>query len=123
MGNKHPENIKQLEPGDLQALMVAICKSKLFIGVGSGLSWLAWACDVPVILISGFSYHFTEMKDCRRISTPLGKCSGCFNTHKLNQSDWNWCPENKGTNKQFECTKSITSDIVIKNIKEILDFC
>lgn len=123
MGNKHPENIQQLEPGDLQALMVAICKSKLFIGVGSGLSWLAWACDVPVILISGFSYHFTEMKDCRRISTPLGKCSGCFNTHKLNQSDWNWCPENKGTNKQFECTKSITSDIVIKNIKEILDFC
>ena len=33
-----------------------------------------------------------------------------------------WCPEHKGTDRQFECTKSITSEIAIKSIENFLDF-
>ena len=39
-----------------------------FIGVGSGLSWLAWAVGTRVMMISGFSKPFTEFtQNCDRI--------------------------------------------------------
>jgi autotransporter strand-loop-strand O-heptosyltransferase len=95
-------------------------KSEAFIGIGSGLSWLSWALDVPTVLISGFSYKWAEMEDCIRIGAPIGKCEGCFNRIRLDAGDWNWCPDHKGTERQFECTKSITSEVVIKELEKFL---
>lgn len=120
MGNNHPKNLVTLPPSDLDTVIKEICKSKLFIGTGSGLSWLAWACNVPVILISGFSDRYTEMESCYRIAAPEGSCSGCFNRHIFNAHDWNWCPDHKGTDRQFECSKKIDAQSVINIIKEIL---
>jgi hypothetical protein len=37
--------------------------------------------------------------------------------YKFDKGDWNWCPVHKGTDRQFECHKSITSEMVIKQIK------
>ncbi len=90
--------------------------AKAFIGIGSGLSWLAWASKTPVVMISGFSEAYSEFEDCERISPPKDKCSGCFNRSRLNAGDWEWCPDYKDTNRMFECTKSITPDIVIDAI-------
>jgi hypothetical protein len=56
-----------------------------------------------------------------RIKTPQGKCTGCFNTHKLDPGDWNWCPLHKGTERQFECSKSITPEQVIEEITKHLE--
>jgi len=39
-------------------MYLATCE--FFIGLGSGLSWLAWACELPVVLISGFSEKWSE---------------------------------------------------------------
>jgi autotransporter strand-loop-strand O-heptosyltransferase len=91
-------------------------KSEFFIGIGSGLSWLSWSLNVPTVIISGFSEPFAEMEDCIRVSAHQGKCSGCFNRHRLNAGDWNWCPDHKGTERQFECTKSITAQMVIEKL-------
>lgn len=120
MGNFHPQGISKLPPSNLEELIKTISSSKLFIGVGSGLSWLAWACNVPVILISGFSEPYTEMSECVRIDAPEGACRGCFNRYKLDAQDWNWCPDHKGTHRQFECSKLIDSQLVINQIKQIL---
>lgn len=120
-GNKNPEGVLIPQSFDLQDIIKKICESKLFIGIGSGLSWLAWACDVPVILVSGFSNDETEMKDCVRISAPENTCNGCFNKYIFDRTDWNWCPVNKGTNKEFECTKKITSKVIIDKINQILN--
>jgi autotransporter strand-loop-strand O-heptosyltransferase len=92
----------------------------MFIGIGSGLSWLSWGLGVKTVLISGFSYDWAEMRDCIRISPPKGKCEGCFNRLRLDAGDWNWCPDHKGTQRQFECTKSITSEMVIKELEKVL---
>jgi autotransporter strand-loop-strand O-heptosyltransferase len=120
MGNKLPNGIIQHPNGPLELVMDEMLKSKAFIGIGSGLSWLSWSLNVPTILISGFSYDWAEMQDCIRIASPKGKCEGCFNRLRLDPSDWNWCPDHKGTDRQFECTKSITSDMVIKELEKFL---
>jgi autotransporter strand-loop-strand O-heptosyltransferase len=116
MGNMYPQGIERVDDLSLENTITELRKSKVFIGIGSGLSWLAWACNVPVILISGFSEDYTEMEDCIRISTPLHEkptCTGCFNRYKLDAGDWNWCPLYKGTEREFECSKEIKGNSVI----------
>jgi autotransporter strand-loop-strand O-heptosyltransferase len=120
MGNRYPKGIVKHPNGPLELVMDEMKKSKAFIGIGSGLSWLSWALDVPTVLISGFSYDWAEMQDCIRIAAPKGKCEGCFNRIRLDGGDWNWCPDHKGTDRQFECTKTITSEMVIKELEKFL---
>jgi autotransporter strand-loop-strand O-heptosyltransferase len=120
MGNKLPNGIVKHPNGPIELVMDELKKSKAFIGIGSGLSWLSWALDTPTVLVSGFSYDWAEMQDCIRITAPKGKCEGCFNRLRLNAGDWHWCPDHKGTERQFECTKSITSEMVIKELEKFL---
>lgn len=94
-----------------------IMGADLFIGMGSGLSWLSWALNTPTILISGFSYPYTEFQDCKRIyPKDLSVCRGCFNRKWLDPGDWDWCPDYKDTPRQFECTKTIEPKQVIEAI-------
>jgi autotransporter strand-loop-strand O-heptosyltransferase len=123
MGNNHPKDIFH-KPGKppLEERINEIKHSDLFIGIGSGLSWLAWATGVPMIMISGFSEPYSEFSDdnmIRIINTDT--CTGCFNRYRLDAGDWNWCPDHKGTPRQFECTKMIGSYQVIKAIKKLLE--
>jgi autotransporter strand-loop-strand O-heptosyltransferase len=121
MGNKHPDGIEKHPNGSIEEVIKVIQKSKLFIGIGSGLSWLSWSTGTPTCIISGFSYPYTEtLQNTIRIETPKGKCSGCFNDFRLDAGDWNWCPVNKGTDRQFECSKSITGEMVIEKIRNII---
>jgi autotransporter strand-loop-strand O-heptosyltransferase len=121
MGNNHPKGIKQLPAGPMSNVIKELQKSEAFIGIGSGLSWLSWATDTPTILISGFSEAFSEVQDnVYRISPPKTVCSGCYNRFRLDAGDWNWCPEHKGTDRQFECSKLIDSSFVIEALEKIL---
>lgn len=98
-----------------------IYNSKMFIGLGSGLSWLAWAVGVPVVIISGFSDVYSEPSEGNIIRIHNSKvCNSCFNRYKLEAWDWNWCPDNKNTPDQFICTKSITSEMVTSKISDFL---
>ena len=106
----------------LQDRMVDIRDAKAFIGVGSGLSWLSWALNTPTVMISGFSYPYTEFQDCERVYPRDPKtCRGCFNRKWLDPGDWEWCPDHKDTPRQFECTKTITPDQVIASINKLLN--
>ena len=120
MGNQHPKGITYLPAGSIQGVIDELRSSEMFIGIGSGLSWLSWGLGVKTVLISGFSYDWAEMQDCIRISPPKGKCEGCFNRLRLDAGDWNWCPDHKGTERQFECTKSITGNMVIRELEKVL---
>ena len=91
----------------------------LFMGVSSGPSWMAWALDVPVVLISGYSAAWGEFQDnCARIVPPEGICGGCFNDRDavLDRGNWNWCPRSKN----FECSTSITPEMVMKGVKKFI---
>jgi autotransporter strand-loop-strand O-heptosyltransferase len=123
MGNKQPNGVIKLSNKTLDEIMNYIHHSEGFIGISSGLSWLAWAIGKnPLFLISGFSRPNLEMSDCIRIfvSDPLNTCNGCSNDFKLDAGDWNWCPKHKGTERQFECSKSITGKQVIDQLEKYL---
>jgi len=92
--------------------------AEFFIGLGSGLSWLAWAVKTPVIMISGFSAPYTEFTDCKRITGPEDKCKDCLNNFKFDPSDWVWCPSDD-KREMFECTKYIQPSEVIEAIEEL----
>lgn len=89
---------------------------EFFIGLSSGLSWLAWACKKPVILISGFTDSWNEFYTPYRVINK-NVCNSCWNDSsiKFNASDWLYCPRNKN----FECSSQITVDMV----KEKIDQC
>jgi hypothetical protein len=91
-----------------------------FIGLGSGLSWLAWACKKPVVLISGFSNPNSEFYTPYRVHNNK-VCNSCWNNtnYEFDAGDWLWCPEHKNDERIFECTKSITFEMV----KEKIDAC
>jgi autotransporter strand-loop-strand O-heptosyltransferase len=91
-----------------------------FIGLGSGLSWLAWACHTPVILISGFSLPWTEFYTPYRVFNPQA-CNGCWNDITINYNhQYYWCPRHEKTPRMFECTKLITGRMVISKIKDLM---
>jgi autotransporter strand-loop-strand O-heptosyltransferase len=119
MGNHHPYGATKFKEGSLKNLIYDMATCEFFIGIGSGLSWLAWSIDLPVVLISGFSHKWTETQTNTYRVINENVCHGCFNMCRLDAGDWNWCPMLKDTNRMFECTKSITSDMVIKQIKKI----
>jgi autotransporter strand-loop-strand O-heptosyltransferase len=106
----------------LQERMRQIYHSEFYIGLGSGLSWLAWAVNKHVVMISNFSEDGHEFTDnTTRITNPL-VCNGCWNNpnFKFDKGDWYWCPVHKGTDRQFECHKSITPEMVINQIQHLL---
>jgi len=97
-----------------------IQESELFIGISGGLSWLAWASGTETILISGFTNRNCEpLNNIRRIINE-DVCHGCWSNYVFDPGDWNWCPVHKNTERQFECSKSITSEQVINEIKLVL---
>jgi len=102
----------------LQERINQIYNSSFFIGLPSGLSWLAWAVNVPVVLISGFSYPYTEFQTPYRVQNHE-VCTGCWNDCTFDRSDWKWCPKSD-KKENFECTKSITPDMVISTINRLI---
>ena len=112
---KNPfDNCIQIEDTSMENTMNVIHHSHLFIGLSSGLSWLAWAMDKKVVMISNFTDADHEFS-CIRI-TNTNVCHGCWNKaeYRFDAGDWEWCPEHKGTDRQWECHKKIkASDVVV----------
>jgi len=114
--------VKDIKDTSIENTMNVIHHSKFFIGLSSGLSWLSWAINKHVVMISNFTndeHEFTS--NCTRI-TNHSVCNSCWNNpkFKFDKGDWNWCPEHKDTPRHFECHKSITSKMVIDKIQHLL---
>ncbi len=104
----------------LQERIDLIKDADMFIGLSSGLSWLAWCCRVPVILISGFTDPVNEFETPYRVQNS-SVCHGCWNDMRcdFNHFDFLWCPRKKDAKDKFECTKAITPKMVIDRIRQI----
>lgn len=90
---------------------------EFFIGLSSGLSWLAWALNKKIVKINGsvdsaFEFYTPYAVENKNV------CNSCFNSlkHNFDPSNWKWCPENKN----YECSRSITDLDVIRKINMLL---
>lgn len=88
--------------------------AEFFIGLSSGLSWLADACGIKTILISGFTMPFVEFPATARVLNKF-VCHGCYSDPA---SCWKEtkCPHHLGTGREYECSKKITPQQVITAI-------
>jgi autotransporter strand-loop-strand O-heptosyltransferase len=116
------EGVENISDDSMENTKNIIFHSEFVVGLSSGLSWLSWALGKHVVMISNFTepdHEFTI--NCTRITNP-SVCNGCWNNpkFKFDKGDWYWCPEHKGTERQFECHKSITADMVINQIQHLL---
>lgn len=122
--NRMPQGVENFT-GDLplQERIDLLKDADFFIGLPSGLSWLAWGCDIPVVMISGFSLPYTEFYTPYRVIN-FNSCVGCWNDvrHDFDHHDWLWCPRHKGTERQYECSVLISAQQVIETITRIPAF-
>ncbi|HLY43989.1 MAG TPA: autotransporter strand-loop-strand O-heptosyltransferase [Stellaceae bacterium] len=94
-----------------------------FVGLSSGLAWLAWAAGAPVVLISGFTHPTNEFTTPYRVIN-YHACNSCWNDprHRFDHRDFLWCPRHAETPRQFECTRLITAEQVKQVIRKIPGF-
>ncbi len=94
-----------------------------FVGLSSGLSWLAWATNCPTVLISGFTHPTNEFETPYRVIN-WHACNSCWNDPavRFDHKDFLWCPRHAGTPRQFECTRLIPAAQVTQIIQTIPGF-
>jgi autotransporter strand-loop-strand O-heptosyltransferase len=97
--------------------------ASFFIGLSSGLSWLAWAVGTPTVLISGFTHETNEFATPFRVIN-YHACNSCWNDprERFDHQDFFWCPRHKDTPRQFECSRLITPEQVKAAIRRIPGF-
>lgn len=125
--NGSPKNCVDRTGLELDDVINYILYSEFFIGLSSGLSWLAHSLGKKVVMISNFTdkgYEFDEKDpDYIRISDE-SVCHGCFNKigtdYVFDKWNWYWCPRHENTTRQFECHKVITPEVVINKISHFL---
>ena len=109
------KNVYRKHDMSLDVVMSYIKKSDFVIGLGSGLSWLSWALEKPVVMISGFSQPWCEFKTDNFRVINKNVCHGCFNDIYTNfDRSSDWCPHDKN----YECTKEIKPKDVIEQIEK-----
>jgi len=123
--NGSPKSSNKIIGKPLTDVINYLYHAEFHIGISSGLSWLAHALGKPVAMISNFTEEWNEfdinLDDYIRI-TNKDVCHGCWNKcgviYNFDAGDWYWCPEHKGTDRQFECHTSITVDVVYDKLKK-----
>ena len=120
MGNKHPKGITVQPKSKLTDIIKVLQESELFIGISSGLSWLAWASGTPTVIISGFTDVDLEPLDGVTRVINKNVCNSCWSNHEFDPGNWNWCPIHEKTENQFECSKTITGGEVIEKLEKLL---
>ena len=92
--------------------------AEFFIGLSSGLAWVADAVDCPVVMIAGFTQDWHEFYTPYRVANRF-VCNGCFNDIRVFYLFDN-CPYHKDTPRALECQKKISPLMVINAIKRLI---
>jgi autotransporter strand-loop-strand O-heptosyltransferase len=106
----------------LQERASLLLHAEFFVGLSSGLSWLAWAVGIPVVMISGFTHPQNEFDTPYRVIN-FHACNSCWNDTgiEFDNKDFFWCPRHAGTERQFECSRLIAPGQVIRTIERLID--
>jgi len=93
---------------------------EFYVGLSSGMSWVAHALGKRVAMIANFASpenEFGPSDDFVRIDD-RSVCNGCWSEEQFDGMDWYWCPRHQGTKREFECHKSISPQRVFSEIEK-----
>ncbi len=94
MWNRIPQGAED-ETGDkpLAERIRYLRHAAFFVGLSSGLSWLAWATGIPVVMISGFTHPINEFHTPYRVIN-YSACNSCWNDPRIrfDHYDFLYCP-------------------------------
>jgi len=108
---------------DLKDAINYIEHAEFHIGLSSGLSWVAHAVGKPVVLMKSATEDWFEFQNNMITINNESVCHGCLNRREINREElgtWNFCPEHSGTNRMFECSKSITPKMFLDKMQPLL---
>lgn len=92
--------------------------AECFIGLSSGLAWLANAVACPVVMICGFSQGWHEFHTPYRVANRL-VCNGCVNDLRVDFKK-SLCPRHGGTSRTLECQRKIYPRQVLDALERLL---
>jgi autotransporter strand-loop-strand O-heptosyltransferase len=103
----------------IQSTISDIMNCDFYIGLNHGPSWIAYALDKPVVMITGVSEPWNDFPNPFRIAINNDVCGvGCFNDKTLPiDRGWDWCPRHK----DYVCTKDITEGMVTATISRLIE--
>lgn len=107
---------------DFDIVLHEIKHSEFYIGLSSGLSWVAKGLGKKTIMIAPWAEaknEFGETNENHIRVEGRSECQHCWSRHALNfdKGNWYWCPEHEGTEREFECSASIEAMDVLAAIK------
>ncbi len=122
------EGCENIHSKELIDIVGYIKHCEFFIGLSSGLTWLAWALGKKTIMISGFTaiYNEFQIDNYRVINEKV--CNNCWNWSGsgYDRALKDWCPkfdENRpSTDKpkeRHECSKAISFEMVKEKFKQL----
>jgi glycosyltransferase involved in cell wall biosynthesis len=93
----------------VRGALTYLAHCEFFVGLASGLAWLARSLNKEVVMVSGFSDAYTEFRSrCWRVINSQ-VCNSCYNDTGVEYGrHWEWCPREKA----FECTREIAPETV-----------
>lgn len=97
--------------------------SEFHIGLSSGLSWLAHAVGKPVVIMKSATEDWFEFQNNAVTVNNESVCHGCLNRREIKREElgiWNFCPEHSGTDRMFECSKTITPKMFLDKMQPLL---
>ena len=90
-----------------------------FIGLSSGLAWVAEAVGCPVVMIAGFTREWHEFYTPYRVANRK-VCNGCLNDVRTFFFRQCVCPFHEKTPRELECQKKISPRMVINAIERLI---
>ncbi len=92
--------------------------AEFFIGLSSGLAWLADAVNCPVVMICGFSDAWHEFYTPYRVANRL-VCNGCYSDRRVRAFN-NFCPYQHDTPRELECQRKISPRQVLDAVERLI---
>lgn len=124
--NEAPSKALKKNGMSLEETINYLYHCEFFIGLSSGLTWLAQAVGKPAVIISNATtkdHEHVNDKTLRIYDETV--CHGCFNNtekYKFDSGDWLWCPVYRNDDmRRFICTKAITPENVMQKIENFFN--
>jgi autotransporter strand-loop-strand O-heptosyltransferase len=94
--------------------------AEMFIGLSSGLTWVAQGLGKQTVIISNATSKDNEHINDKTLRIyEESVCHGCFHKYPFNAGDWLWCPVYRDDDaRRFICTKAITPESVMEQIEK-----